>query len=339
MTTISEHFGARVLITGASGFVGGRLRDALLDAGADVVTLRRQSSPEPKSKGPRAARSIVAEYDDEDALAKALASESPDYVFHVAGATKGVTYEDFRRANVMPTRNLLRAVREARPGLERFVLVSSLAAFGPSTAARPHEEGNAPTPIEHYGRSKLEAEEVLAQEASGVAWTIVRPSGVYGPGDVDYFNLFREVERGRNVYFGNRKRWFSAVYVDDCVRAIVDAARSPRTRSEGYFLCDGTPITWETFQEAIVKASGKDVLTLDLPELLVDIAAFGGELLTRFDGKPRLFNRQKAAMGAQEAWTCRHEKAREHFGYAPTVSLVEGVRRTLEWYRAEGWLR
>jgi nucleoside-diphosphate-sugar epimerase len=338
MTILPERFEAKVLLTGASGFVGSRLRDALLDAGADVLAVRRKSSPEPKPKGGRGARSVVAEYDDTRGLAELFAREKPDFVFHVAGATKGVNYADFQRANVMPTRNLLRAAREEHPSLTRFVHVSSLAAFGPSSPTRPHEETHAPSPLEHYGRSKLEAEQVLSQEAGGVAWTILRPSGVYGPGDADYFNLFREIERGRNVYFGNRKRWFSAVYVDDCVRAIVGAARSERTRGEGYFLCDGEPTTWEIFQEEIVRASGRKVMTLDLPEFLVDIAAIGGELATRFDGKPRLFNRQKARMGAQAAWTCRHDKAAEHFGYRPEVLTPEGVKRTLEWYRAERWL-
>lgn len=338
MAILSERFEAKVLLTGASGFVGGRLRDALLDAGADVLAVRRKSSPEPKASGARTARSVVAEYDDPRGLAELFAREKPDVVLHVAGATKGVSYADFQRANVMPTRNLLRAAREEHPSLERFVLVSSLAAYGPSSPERPHEEIHSAAPIEHYGRSKLEAEQVIAQEAGDVAWTILRPSGVYGPGDVDYFNLFREVERGRNVYFGNRKRWFSAIYVDDCVRAIAAAARSERARGEAYFLCDGRPITWENFQEEIVRASGRKVLNLDLPEFLVDLAAIGGELATRLDGKPRLFNRQKAAMGAQSAWTCTHDKAREHFGYRPEVAMPDGVKRTLEWYRAERWL-
>lgn len=335
MSILHERLDARVLLTGASGFVGGRLRDALVEAGADVVAIRRGRSPEPK--GGRS-RSVVAEYDDAHALGRLLASEKPDFVFHVAGATKGVHYSDFQHANVMPTRNLIRAAREQHPGLKRFVLVSSLAAFGPSTPERPHDEHSAPAPIEHYGRSKLEAEAVLATEAGDVPWTVLRPGGVYGPGDVDYFNLFREIERGRNVYFGNRQRWFSAIFVDDCVRAIVGAATSPRANREGYFLCDGTPITWETFQEAIIHASGKRVRSLDLPEFLVDLAAFGGELLTRFDGKPRLFNRQKATMGAQSAWTCRHTKARDHFGYRPEVTMPEGVRRALDWYREERWV-
>ncbi len=342
MAILPERFEAKVLLTGASGFLGGRLRDALLEAGAEVVAIRRAQSPEPKSKAKAKAtgtlRSIVAEYDDTDALAAHIAAEKPDFIFHVAGATKGVHYADFQRANVMPTRNLLRAARTEHPALSRFVLISSLAAFGPSSVEKAHHETAAPAPIEHYGRSKLEAEQVLAQEAGAVAWTVLRPSGVYGPGDADYFNLFREIERGRNVYFGNRKRWFSAVYVDDCVRAIVLAAESERSRQEAYFLCDGTPLTWEMFQTALVRASGKKVRTLDLPEALVHIAAFAGEAMTRIDGKPRLFNRQKAAMSAQAAWTCGHAKAAEHFGYAPAVQVDAGVRHALDWYRAEGWL-
>jgi nucleoside-diphosphate-sugar epimerase len=218
------------------------------------------------------------------------------------------------------------------------VLVSSLAAYGPSTAARPHTEDATPQPIEHYGKSKLEAEQVLAREAGEVAFSVIRPAGVYGPGDADYFNLFREAAHGRNVYFGNRSRWFSALYVDDCVRAIVDCAKSPRSRGEGYFICDGVPVTWQTFQEEIVRASGRSVRTLDLPEFLVSVAAVGGELLTRIDGKPRLFNRQKAAMGAQEAWTCRHDKAHEHFGYRPLIPIEDGVRLAWKWYRDHGWL-
>ncbi len=336
MAVLKDRLAAKVLLTGASGFVGGRLRDALREAGTEVLAIRRKSSPEPKAQ--EGVRSVVAEYDDTAGLGELVAREKPDFLFHVAGATKGVSYEDFQRANVMPTRNLLAACKREHPGLRRFVLVSSLAAYGPSSAERPHSESATPRPIEHYGKSKLEAEELLAREAGEVGWTIIRPGGVYGPGDGDYFNLFREVERGRNVYFGNRNRWFSAVYVDDCVRAIVDSAQSARARNEGYFVCDGRPVTWQTFQEEIVRASGRKVRTLDLPEALVSVAAFGGELLTRIDKKPRLFNRQKAAMGAQEAWTCRHDKARDHFGYQPLIPVEDGVRLALRWYRDQHWL-
>src|SRR6185437_12875761 len=118
-----------VLITGASGFIGGRLRDALLDAGADVVALRRAGSPEP-----RRGRSAVVDYSDKDALRRLVEKERPEFVYHVAGATKGVTYADFQRANVMPTENLTFALRDAFPDVRRFVLFSSLGAYGPSSS-------------------------------------------------------------------------------------------------------------------------------------------------------------------------------------------------------------
>jgi len=322
-----------VLLTGASGFIGSRLRDALLDRGVDVLAIRRAGSPEAKR-----GRSVVADYADYDGLRRLVEREKPSYVFHVAGATKGVTYEDFQRANVMPTKNLLDALREAHPEVRRFVHVSSLTSYGPSTKERPLVETDPRRPIEFYGQSKLEAEQVVEATGDALPWTIVRPSGVYGPGDVDYFELFKSIERGFNFYFGNRDRLFSAVYVDDLVRVTIDAALSDNTKGRGYFVCDGEPKTWGAFQEEIIRASGRKVRTLDLPETLVYMAAIGGEIATRIDKKPRLFNRQKARMGAQEAWTCRHDALRADTGYRPEVMTREGIERTLAWYREKKWL-
>src|SRR5262245_34353018 len=140
-----------VLITGASGFIGGRLRDVLLDEGHDVVALTRPGSPDPKR-----GRAAAVDYADPGTLEDVLAEERPEFVFHVAGATKGVTYEDFRRGNVMPTENLLQAVRKVHPGIRRFVHISSLAAYGPSATGRPVHERDDRKPVEFYGRSKLE---------------------------------------------------------------------------------------------------------------------------------------------------------------------------------------
>lgn len=320
------------LITGASGFIGGRLRDTLLERGTDVVAVRRPGSPPAKT-----GRTVEIDYRDVDALSDVIRAERPDYIFHVAGATKGVKFADFRHANVMPTVQLQQAAQRACPDLKRFVLVSSLAAYGPSDRDWRHDGRTQAMPIEYYGQSKLEAERALAQDNT-LAWTIVRPGGVYGPGDVDYFQLFKTVHAGLNVYFGNRNRLFSAVYVDDFIQALIRAAQSPNTVGKGYFICDGSPVTWERFQQQIVETVGRRVRELDLPEFLVHLTAFGGEFLTALDGKPRLFNRQKARMGSQAAWTCDHTAAREDFGYVPEVNLQDGVRRTYDWYRKTGWL-
>ncbi len=330
--TTQDLSGKKALLTGASGFIGGQLRDHLLARGAEVVAIRRPGSP-PSKKG----RSVEAEYDKLATLEKVLAAEKPDLLLHVAGATKGVTYDDFRRANVVPTENLMRAAKSAHPGLGRFVLMSSLTAFGPSTKSRPLTETDNARPIEFYGESKLEAELVTTRQTE-IPWTIVRPGGVYGPGDADYFNLFKEAKSGRNVFFGNRQRWFSAIYVDDLIEATLLAALDPRGARQAYFVDDGVPVTWQTFQEEIKRAAGRKVFDLDLPEVLVDVAAFGGELLTKIDKKPRLFNRQKAKMGAQEAWTSSSDKLRNELGWKSQTPIEVGVPKAFAWYRQNKWL-
>jgi nucleoside-diphosphate-sugar epimerase len=322
------------IITGASGFIGSRLRDALLAEGADVLALTRKGSPA-ATRG----RSVEVDYNDADSLARVFERERPELVFHVAGTTKGVSYTDFQRGNVLPTRNLGIALRTAHDQVGRLVHISSLTAYGPSRPGAPLVESDERKPIEHYGRSKLEAELVLEQEiGDALPWTIIRPAGVYGPKDVDYLELFRLASRRINLYFGNRDAWMSLVHVDDVVRATLAAARSSATIGKGYFICDGTPRTWGDAQREIVAATGKRAVELDVTFFPVHVAAAWGELLTRFDGKPRLFNRQKAIMGRQIAWTCRHDAARADFDYRPQIALRDGVAQTLEWYRSAGWL-
>ena len=320
----------KVLITGASGFIGSWLRDTLLEQGSDVLAIRRPGSP-----AARTGRSVEANYDDVATLKRIMASERPDYVLHVAGATKGRTYSDFERGNVMPTENLLRAAEAEHPDLKRFVHVSSLAAYGPSRKGQPLRETDPRRPVEFYGESKLASERVV--ERAQVPYTIIRPSGVYGPRDVDMLELFK-LARGRvNLFFGNRKSWGSFVYVDDVVSAILRAGAAKAAEGRGYFLSDGEPITWDTLQSDIMAVVGKRSLTVSLPKQMPFVAGFFGELATRFDGEPRLMNRQKAVMGAQEAWTCHADAAASDFGFAPTVPRREALARTHAWYQANGW--
>jgi nucleoside-diphosphate-sugar epimerase len=322
----------RVLLTGASGFIGGRLRSALVEGRCDVVSVRRRGSP-PAAAG----RSVEADYAKVADLQRIIANEQPDYILHAAGVTKGTTYGDFRDGNVMPTRNLLAAARREHPGLERFVLVSSLAAYGPSATSAPQRESNPPRPIEHYGESKLEAERLLEDESDGVRWTIVRPCAVYGPGDVDHFALFQSATLGVNLFYGNRDHHVSWIYVDDCVRGILEAARSDRTVGEGYFLTHDPPSTWDDFQSEVVRAVGKPVRTLDLPEQAAWVAALAGEVASRIDDKPRLLNLQKARLGAQQAITCSGDAARKDFGFNANVGLSDGIPLTHAWYRDNDW--
>jgi nucleoside-diphosphate-sugar epimerase len=323
----------KVLITGTSGFIGSNLRDALLAGGAEVVSLLRPVSP-PSSKG----RSIGVAYEDLAGLTRVMADEKPDYVFHVAGATKGVSYDDFRRANVVPTANLAEALATAHPGVKRYLFVSSLTAWGPSNDGPPKRESDPPQPVEHYGRSKLEAERALEKYRDRIPWTIVRPAAVYGPAEVDMFTLFKSAKMGINLFFGNRDKRMSAVYVDDLLDAMVEAVQSAQTLHRGYFISDGIPYTWHDFQKHVIAAVGRRAFHLNLPAFVVPVAGLAGELLTAVDRKPRLLNRQKAQMDAQSAWLCSIEAAQRDFGFAPRVAVDEGTRRAYSWYVANGWL-
>ncbi|MFT3928278.1 MAG: NAD-dependent epimerase/dehydratase family protein [Myxococcales bacterium] len=333
MSALSKPIAGKVVVTGASGFIGGQLRDALLGSGADVVSLVRPNSP-PVRRG----RGAAVNYTDMAGLREFFERERPDYVFHVAGATKGVTYADFHAGNVMPTVNVMRALRDTHPEVKRFVFVSSLTAYGPSKGRTRLRESDPREPVEHYGRSKLEAE--LAVEALGDAlpWTIIRPPTVYGPAEVDMFTLFKAAHSGVNLFYGNREKLASAVYVDDLLDGMVLAAQSDAAVGRGYFLTDGESYTWEQIQRHIVAAVGRRTLTVSLPGFLVPAAGAAGELLTAFDKKPRLMNRQKAILDAQHAWLCSHDAASKDLGYAPRIGMAEGTRRAYRWYQENGWL-
>jgi nucleoside-diphosphate-sugar epimerase len=322
-----------VVVTGASGFIGGQLRAALLASGADVISLVRPDSP-PVTLG----RAAAVDYGDEASLRRVFEQERPDYVFHVAGATKGVTKEDYWRGNVLPTQSLVRALNATEHGLSRFVLVSSLTAFGPSHDGPPVSERQEPRPVELYGQSKLEAERVVQREAGRLPWTIVRPAGVYGPADVDSFVLFRSAHLRVNLFYGNAQKRASMVYVDDLVRALVAAAQAESTLGKGYFIADGESYTWETIQRHIARAVGRRGVRIDVPSFVVPLAARAGEWATALDKRPRLMNRQKALLDAQQAWLCSIEAAQADFGFAPEVDMAEGTRRAYAWYRANSWL-
>jgi nucleoside-diphosphate-sugar epimerase len=325
----------KAIITGASGCVGGNLRDVLLDASVDVVALRRAGSPS-ASRG----RSAEIDYANPDSLAHVFEKEKPDYVFHVAGVMNGVRYDDFYQGNVVPTRNLLESLRNDQPQLKRFVYISSLTAYGPSKKGAPiRREDIEPKPIEPYGQSKLETERVIQSVGYNVPWTILRPGGIYGPRDRQFFELFRFAAKGINPFYGNRQREVSLVHVDDLIDAIIDSAQSPNTLYKGYFISDGQPVvTWEELQKEVVKAIGRRVWDIDFPAFAVNVVGFFGEIKGRITGKPSLYNRQKVIIGIQDAWTCRHDSAREDFGYQPKISLEQGIQSTYEWYRANGWL-
>ncbi|MEM1416391.1 MAG: NAD(P)-dependent oxidoreductase, partial [Myxococcota bacterium] len=175
------------------------------------------------------------------------------------------------------------------------------------------------------------------EEWESLPWTIVLPPTVYGPRDVDVYELFKLARRGLRLFYGNREQWISTIYVDDLIRGMALAATQDAAVGRAYFFTDDTPTTWADFQGLMAGLRRFPSLGLDLGRGAADLAGVFGELLTSLDGKARVLNRQKARLNHAEAWLFDGSRARAELGFRARVSQLEGVRRTDAWYRDEGW--
>ncbi|MCS7013041.1 MAG: NAD-dependent epimerase/dehydratase family protein [Chloroherpetonaceae bacterium] len=326
------------LVTGATGFVGSWLVELLLQRGYRVRVLTRSSSSRNNLQGLEV-EYVIVDYAQPETLLRAI--EGVEFVFHSAALTKARSEQEFYRANVEATENLLRATQHAAARLKRFVHISTQAAVGPSPSANHPVDETAPCrPLTMYGRTKLQAELVCKRFMSDLPITIVRPSVVYGPRDRDMLEFFKAVKLGfvPKFGFGVEKR-LNIVHVRDLVQGILLAAEHPKSAGETYFISSEQSYTWDEVGEAAKAALGKSfTLTVTLPDWLVYGVAALSETICAAQGKVSIINREKAIEGAQRYWTCSIEKAKSQLGYVPTTSLEQGVAETIAWAKQVGWL-
>ncbi len=326
-----------VLITGATGFIGSWLTEALLHRGLHVRALVRSSSSADNLNG-LDVELVKGDYADIQSLRKAV--EGVEYIYHVAGVTKALDEKTYIAGNVTATENLLQAACDAAPTLKRFLHVSSGAAVGPSPALdKPVDETAPCKPITLYGRTKFMAEEVCKKFALRLPLTIVRPSIIYGPRDKDLLEHFKAVKSGIVPVFGwDVEKRYDYLYVHDLVVGIIAAAESPKARGEVYFL-SGAAHSWEEVGEAAKKALGKSfAIKVRLPDSVVYAVAALAEDIGKARGKISILNRDRARDGEQTYWIFSTEKARRDLGFDPQTSLDEGFRQTVAWYREHKWL-
>ena len=261
-----------------------------------------------------------------------------DIVFHVAGLVKAVRRRDLFSVNRGGAEALGEAIRTANHAPRRLVVVSSLAARGPSPGKRPPDEGGPDRPVSAYGESKLAGEQALSG-LTDTAVTVVRPPIVYGARDPNFLLVFRAVRSGLVVVPGGGDRHYSIVHVSDLVRGMVDAGLHEATRGRTYTLCDGRIRTWSEIIEAIRSEVRPGATTLRLPLGLIGVVALFATGLSRVTGTPYLLSLDKLREIRARAWVCSSDRARTDFGYEARVPFEEGIRGTAEWYRREGWLR
>lgn len=319
----------KVLVTGATGFVGSFLAEALVRKGYTVTGMVRKTS-DLKWIGHLSMDIIPADLADPNAYAGKLGEF--DYIFHVAGLTKADSEKAFFHANAECTRVLATAAAKENPGLKRFLLVSSLAAAGPSRDGVPLTEGAVPQPVSAYGRSKLAGERAALTSAGSIPVTVIRPPAVYGPRDRDFFLVFKAAQRGIFPYWG--KCAYSLIYVEDLVRGMILAAEKSEAAGKTYFLADSRIYTNDDIWQALSAAVGRKAVRLRLPRFVLPVLA---AVIQKFQ-KKGIINADKIQEIRFRHWTCDTEKAGKELGFFTEMTLGEGFSKTIDWYRKEAWL-
>ncbi len=326
----------KALVTGGTGFVGSHLVDLLLQKNYSVRCLIRKSSDTKWLNG-KGIEYVYGDLFDHNALRDAV--NGVDYVYHCAGVTKAKTKQEYYRGNAEGTKNILDAALKHNPQLRRFVHVSSGAAVGPSSSRIPITEEAPAHPLTTYGKSKWQAEEDCRKVMDRLPITIVRPPAVFGQRDKDIFEFFSTMSKGLQPMVGFSEKYVSLIHVTDLVRGIILAGESGKTVGQTYFITSKEVYGWKEIGEVTRKALNRSALRLRIPEGGIYVIAAFAEFFSTFSLKPALINFEKARDMVQDYWTFDHSKAKRDFGFEQQVSLEEGIHRTVDWYKKEGWLK
>lgn len=329
-----------ILITGASGFIGSFIVEEALRQGFETWAAVRGSSSRQFLTDERI-HFIELNLSSEEQLKEQLKDHQFDYVVHAAGVTKCLNKADFHRINTEGTQNLVRAIQALKMPLRRFVYISSLSIMGAIREKQPYTEileSDEAKPNTAYGRSKLQAEQWLESLNSQFPYVILRPTGVYGPRERDYFMMAKSIQSHTDFAVGYKQQDITFVYVTDVVQAVFLALVKGQVGRK-YFLSDGEVYQSSTFSNLIRKELGNPWwIRITAPIWVLRVVTFVGEYVGRLTGKVTALNNDKYNIMRQRNWRCDIKPAQQELGYEPKVKLEEGVRHSIKWYKDNGWL-
>ena len=336
----------KILITGASGFIGSFLVARGLELGFDVWAAVRKSSSRRYLQDPRI-HFLELDFDDDDLLAAQLKQHVAEHgafahVLHAAGATKARSEAEFVRVNAEGTVRLARQLLQTKAlpaSIGRFVFFSSLSVYGPVREEdnRPILESDEQMPDTAYGRSKQQAEQELAH-IPDLNYIILRPTGVYGPREKDYFLMAKSIIQRVDFSVGYKPQTITFIYVRDLVEAAylaLDHGESGRA----YFLTDGHNYSSRDFSDLLQKELKiRGVLHIKAPIWFLKLVCFINGGLASLFGKTTTLNMDKFNILKQRNWQCDIRPAEQELGYRPQYPLERGVKETVNWYIQNGWL-
>jgi len=328
----------KVLITGASGFIGFHLIEEALLRDLDVYAAVRPGS-DIKHLKEYDIKFCELDYTNVPQLAKQLAAGGFNYIIHAAGATRAASQQMYDTINAAYAFNLASAAIEGLGSvLKKFVLVSSLAAVGPlDSRLRLITEDTTPAPVTAYGRSKLLAEQQV-NTLTELPLVILRPTAVYGPRERDIFIMLRSIHLGMEPYIGRvADQHLSFVYVKDLAAVTIQSLFSNVTHMT-FNISDGESYDQYELANFTKQILNKKTVRFHLPYNLVKGMAFVLEKWSGWRGKTPVLNREKLHELTAISWRCSIEKAATQLNYRPLYSLEQGLKETLQWYRLNKWL-
>ena len=331
----------KILVTGASGFIGSFIVEEALRRGMETWAAVRGTSSKQYLKDERI-HFIELNLSDAEMLKSQLEGHQFDFVVHAAGVTKCLDPKDFYRINTEGTINLVRTLMDLKMPMKRFVFISSLSVYGAIHEEQPYEdirEDDTPMPNTDYGRSKLQAEEWIDSISPLVfPYVILRPTGVYGPRERDYFLMAKSIKQHSDFAVGYKQQDITFVYVLDVVQAVFLACERGEAGRK-YFLSDGQVYQSATFSNLIREELGHPWwIRIKAPIWVLRVVTFFGDKIGHMTGKISALNNDKYHILKQRNWRCDIEPARRELGYEPRYQLEEGTKLTIKWYKENGWL-
>jgi nucleoside-diphosphate-sugar epimerase len=326
----------KVLVTGASGFLGGHVAELLSKRGDHVRALVRKTSNRRHLESLPNVELFEGSVEQVERVKEAV--DGVDAIVHSAGLIKARSTDEFFAVNVGGTSNLVEAARRRQPKLKRFVLVSSLEACGPSADGEPVATEQE-SPVTAYGRSKLAAEKVVLSAKDEIPVVILRPGAIYGPRDNEILEAFKSIQRGLLPLVAGGEAKGMWIYATDCANACVRAIDADVPSGRAYFVDDGCgPMEQRQMLADAERAIGKRaLLRASLPVPLLMAVARGVEAFGRLSNRPVMLTREKANMLLQH-WVCSSEDTRRELRWEPKVRWPAGVALAVRWYRENGWL-
>jgi len=322
----------KVLVTGATGFTGLSLCRRLVANGNVVVAFVRPTSNVADLRALGVECRTVDIKDRDDVMNH---FEYFDLVYHIAAAYRSEHAErdEFRLVNVEATRNMLDAAK--KNGIKRFIHCSTVGVQGEIEDAPASEEYRF-KPGDHYQQSKLEGE-LLARKYfdDGLEGVVIRPVGIYGPGDTRFLKLFRPINKGRFFLIGNGKTLYHMTYIDDLIEGFILAGERPEAIREVFTIAGERYTPIRELIDTIADVLGKPRPKIQIPFLPVYLASVICDKVCRTLGlSPPLYPRRVEFFQLDRAFSI--DKARRLLGYQPKTSLKKGLQLTADWYRAQG---